>query len=117
MDRCGANYSLECYEEANAYIARMADPSQAARLAAASAAMSGDMRKAKTLVRKVKETYPDFDIDTWLSIVPFREQWQKTYIEKGSSGPDFKLCTLKLRMDFPKFDPGFRAHARIGKKD
>lgn len=79
----GANYSLECYEEANAYIARMADPSQAARLAAASAAMSGDMRKAKTLVRKVKETYPDFDIDTWLSIVPFREQWQKDLYREG----------------------------------
>jgi DNA-binding SARP family transcriptional activator/TolB-like protein/Tfp pilus assembly protein PilF len=79
----GANYCLERYEDANAYIERMADPSQAARLAAASAAMSGNMRKAKTLVRKVKETYPDFEINTWLSIVPFRQQWQKDLYREG----------------------------------
>lgn len=79
----GASYSLERYEEANAYIERMADPSQAARLAAASAAMAGNMRKAKSLVRKVKEIYPDFDVDTWLSIVPVREQWQKDHYREG----------------------------------
>ncbi|QND48745.1 DNA-binding protein [Rhizobium lusitanum] len=79
----GASFYLERYEDASDYIARMADPSQAARLAAASAAMSGNMRKAKTLVRKVKETYPDFDIDTWLSIVPLREQWQKDLYREG----------------------------------
>lgn len=79
----GASYSLERYEEASAYIERMADPSQAARLAAASAAMAGNMRKAKALVRKVKEIYPDFDIDTWLSIVPVREQWQKDHYREG----------------------------------
>ncbi|UWU20760.1 MULTISPECIES: DNA-binding protein [unclassified Rhizobium] len=78
-----ANYSLQRYEDAGAYISRMADPSQAARLAAATAAMAGDMRKAKALVRKVKETYPDFKIDTWLSIVPLREQWQKDQYREG----------------------------------
>jgi DNA-binding SARP family transcriptional activator/TolB-like protein/Tfp pilus assembly protein PilF len=78
-----ANYSLQRYEDASAYIERMADPSQAARLAAASAAMAGDTRKAKALVRKVKETYPDFKIDTWLSIVPLREQWQKDQYREG----------------------------------
>ncbi|MFS8114417.1 BTAD domain-containing putative transcriptional regulator [Rhizobium jaguaris] len=79
----GANYCLERYDDANAYIERMADPTQAARLAAASAAMAGDARKAKTLARRVKETYPDFEIDTWLSIVPFREQWQKDLYREG----------------------------------
>ncbi|AYG60943.1 BTAD domain-containing putative transcriptional regulator [Rhizobium jaguaris] len=79
----GANYCLERYDDANAYIERMADPTQAARLAAASAAMAGDTRKAKTLARRVKETYPDFEIDTWLSIVPFREQWQKDLYREG----------------------------------
>lgn len=79
----GASYSLERYEEASAYIERMADPSQAARLAAACAAMAGNMRKAKALVRKVKEIYPDFNIDTWLSIVPVREQWQKDHYREG----------------------------------
>jgi hypothetical protein len=61
----------------------MADPAPAARLAAATAAMAGDLRKAKALVRKVKETYPDFEVDTWLSIVPIREQWQKDHYREG----------------------------------
>ena len=79
----GASYYLERYDDASAYIARMADPTPAARLAAANAAMAGDMRKAKALVRKAKETYPDFEIDTWLSIVPFREQWQQDLYREG----------------------------------
>ncbi|MQB45674.1 DNA-binding protein [Rhizobium sp. ICMP 5592] len=79
----GASYYLERYEDASDYIARMADPTPAARLAAANAAMAGDTRKAKALVRKVKETYPDFEIDTWLSIVPFREQWQQDLYREG----------------------------------
>ncbi|MEF0940299.1 DNA-binding protein [Rhizobium sp. BR 362] len=86
----GANYCLERYDEANAYIARMAEPAQAARLAAASAAMAGDIRKAKTLARRVKETYPDFEIDTWLSIVPFREQWQKDLYREGLKRAGFR---------------------------
>ncbi|MDE1991034.1 MAG: DNA-binding protein [Rhizobiaceae bacterium] len=86
----GANYCLECYDEANAYIARMADPAQASRLAAASAAMAGNMRKAKALVRQVKETYPDFEVDTWLSIVPFREQWQTDLYREGLKRAGFK---------------------------
>ncbi|HEY0121528.1 MAG TPA: DNA-binding protein [Rhizobium sp.] len=79
----GASYYLERYEDASDYIARMADPTPAARLAAANAAMAGDTRKAKALVRKVKETYPDFEIDIWLSIVPFREQWQQDLYREG----------------------------------
>ncbi|MFT4182382.1 MAG: DNA-binding protein [Rhizobium sp.] len=79
----GASYYLQRYEDASDYIARMVDPTPAARLAAANAAMAGDMRKAKKLVRKVKETYPDFEIDTWLSIVPFREQWQQDLYREG----------------------------------
>jgi tetratricopeptide (TPR) repeat protein len=79
----GASYHLEQYEDAANYISRMADPAPAARLAAATAAMAGDLRKAKALVRKVKETYPDFEVDTWLSIVPIREQWQKDHYREG----------------------------------
>ncbi|MGY5809620.1 DNA-binding protein [Rhizobium sp. LEGMi198b] len=79
----GASYHIEQYEDAANYIGRMADPAPAARLAAAVAAMAGDMRKAKALVRKVKETYPDFEVDTWLSIVPIREQWQKDHYRTG----------------------------------
>ena len=79
----GASYHLEQYEDAMNYIDRMADPAPAARLAAATAAMAGNTRKARVLVRKVKETYPDFEIDTWLSIVPIREQWQRDHYREG----------------------------------
>ncbi|MDL2404165.1 BTAD domain-containing putative transcriptional regulator [Rhizobium calliandrae] len=79
----GASYHLGQYKEAMGFIDRMAAPAPAARLAAATAAMAGDMRKAKALVRKVKETYPDFEVDTWLSIVPIREQWQKDHYREG----------------------------------
>ncbi|NTF82777.1 DNA-binding protein [Rhizobium rhizogenes] len=79
----GACYHLERYEDAANYIDRMVDSAPAARLAAAVAAMAGDMRTARALVRKVKETYPDFEVDTWLSIVPIREQWQKDHYRDG----------------------------------
>ncbi|MDL2402968.1 BTAD domain-containing putative transcriptional regulator [Rhizobium mayense] len=79
----GASYFLEQYDQAMSYIGRMADPAPAARLAAAAAGMAGDIRKAKRLVRKVKETYPDFEVDKWLSVVPMREQWQKEHYREG----------------------------------
>ncbi|NTG75375.1 DNA-binding protein [Rhizobium rhizogenes] len=79
----GANFFLEQYEQATSYIDRMSDPAPAARLAAAVAAMAGDTRKAKRLVHKVRETYPDFEVDKWLSIVPMREQWQKEHYREG----------------------------------
>jgi tetratricopeptide (TPR) repeat protein len=79
----GASYCLEQYDQAMAYVDRMADPAPAARLAAAVAAMAGNMPKAKRLVRKVKETYPDFEVDKWLSIVPMREEWQKEHYREG----------------------------------
>ncbi|WP_234709145.1 DNA-binding protein [Rhizobium rhizogenes] len=86
----GANFFLEQYEQATSYINHMADPAPAARLAAAVAAMAGDTRKAKRLVRKVKETYPEFEIDKWLSIVPMREQWQKEHYREGLRRAGFK---------------------------
>lgn len=79
----GASYFLEQYDQAMVYIDHMADPAPAARLAAAVAAMAGNMPKAKRLVRKVKETYPDFEVDKWLSIVPMREEWQKEHYREG----------------------------------
>ncbi|MGO8654724.1 adenylate cyclase, partial [Rhizobium ruizarguesonis] len=47
------------------------------RLSAACWAMLGDMKNARLYMRKVREIYPDFDVDKWLSVVPFKEQWQK----------------------------------------
>ncbi|MBB6301260.1 DNA-binding protein [Rhizobium leucaenae] len=79
----GASYFLEQYDQAASYIDRMGDSAPAARLAAAVAGMAGDTRKAKRLVRKVKETYPEFEVDKWLSVVPMREQWQKEHYREG----------------------------------
>lgn len=79
----GANYCLEEYEQALSYIERMADRGLANRLSAASWAMIGDQKRAKSFVRKARETNPDFDVDTWLSAVPFKEQWQRDHYRDG----------------------------------
>lgn len=79
----GANYCLEEYEQALSYIERMADRGLANRLSAASWAMIGDQKRAKSFVRKARETNPDFDVDTWLTAVPFKEQWQKDHYRDG----------------------------------
>jgi hypothetical protein len=39
--------------------------------------MLGDTKNARLYRRKVRAIYPDFDVDKWLSVVPFKEQWQK----------------------------------------
>ncbi len=79
----GASYCLEEYEQALSYIERMADRGLANRLSAASWAMIGDQKRAKSFVRKARETNPDFDVDTWLTAVPFKEQWQKDHYRDG----------------------------------
>jgi hypothetical protein len=55
----------------------MDDRAPADRLSAACWAMLGDTKNARIYMRKVRETNPDFDVDKWLSVVPFKEQWQK----------------------------------------
>ncbi|MCF3640590.1 DNA-binding protein [Rhizobium sp. TRM95111] len=77
----GAAYNLRRYEEALGYIAKMADPLPAARLAAACWAMLGDEKRARSLTRKAKDVHPDFDVENWLSIVPSRGDWQEHYRE------------------------------------
>lgn len=79
----GANYYLEEYSAALTYINGMADQTPALRLAAACNAMLGEQRQAKVLTRKVKEHYPDFDVDTWLSVLPIREEWQREHYRHG----------------------------------
>ncbi|MCZ4094020.1 SARP family transcriptional regulator [Sinorhizobium psoraleae] len=79
----GASYSLGQYEQALAYIDRMRDRTPADRLSAASWGMLGDRRKARQFVRKTLEVHPDFDLDRWMAIVPFREEWQKEHYREG----------------------------------
>jgi DNA-binding SARP family transcriptional activator len=79
----GANYCLERYEEALACLGRMADQSHISRVAAACWGMLGDRKKAHQYKRKTMATHPDFDIETWLSIMPIREQWQREQYREG----------------------------------
>lgn len=79
----GACYSLSQYDKALAYIERMRDPTPAARLAAASWGMLGNRKKASQYVRKTFEVHPDFNLEKWMAIVPFREEWQKTHYGEG----------------------------------
>jgi len=55
----------------------MDDRTPADRVAAASSAMLGDVKKARLYMRRARETNPDFDLDRWLTLVPFKEAWQK----------------------------------------
>nr|NLR87974.1 hypothetical protein [Rhizobium sp. P28RR-XV] len=79
----GASYTLSRFQTALDYINQMADPSLADRLAAASWAMLGHQDEARMLVRRVRETNPDFDVDRWLSFVPTKEQWHKDLYCEG----------------------------------
>jgi DNA-binding SARP family transcriptional activator/tetratricopeptide (TPR) repeat protein len=73
----GANFALARYVEALDAISRMDDRTPADRLTAACWAMLGDVKNARHYMRKARETHPDFDVDRWLSLVPFKEAWQK----------------------------------------
>ncbi|OWZ93823.1 hypothetical protein B9J07_09800 [Sinorhizobium sp. LM21] len=79
----GASYSLGQYEQAIAYIERMRDPTPADRLSAASWGMLGNRKKARQFVRKTFDVHPDFDLDKWMTIVPFREEWQRVHYCEG----------------------------------
>ncbi len=79
----GAGYSSGRYELALHYIGRMKDRTPADRLSAASWAMLGDLTKARHFVRRTRATLPEFDVDKWLEIVPFKERWQKDHYREG----------------------------------
>ena len=79
----GAAYSIGEYQEALDYIARMKEKAPADRLAAASWAMLNNPQKARQFVRKTLANNPDFELDKWLLMVPFREEWQKNHYREG----------------------------------
>jgi tetratricopeptide (TPR) repeat protein len=79
----GANYCLERYETALECLARMEDQEPVSRVAAACWGMLGDRRKAQFYRRKTLVIHPDFNVETWLSIMPVREQWQKEQYREG----------------------------------
>lgn len=79
----GASFCIGKYDESLSYIASMKDRTPADRLSAANWAMLDDQKKARSYVRKARETHPDFNVDTWLSIVPFKEQWVKDHYREA----------------------------------
>ena len=79
----GACYSLGRYEEALNYIGRMNDRAPADRLSAACWGMLGDGRKASQFVRKTFDVHPAFDLETWMALVPFKEEWQRQHYKEG----------------------------------
>lgn len=79
----GASYSIGLYEQALDYIARMKDRSPTDRLAAASWGMLGDTSKARQFIRRTYNVHPNFDLDSWMAIVPFKEEWQRQHYYEG----------------------------------
>ncbi|MGD9479448.1 hypothetical protein [Shinella sp. G-2] len=79
----GASYSFGKYEEALAYIGRMKDKTPVHRLTAACWAMLGDLKKARLFVRRTYNVNPNFDMEAWMAVVPFREEWQREQYYEG----------------------------------
>ena len=79
----GAAYALGKYEEALAYIARMKDKEPVHRISAACWAMLGDIKKARLFVRRTYESNPNFDFESWVAIIPFKEEWQRKHYYEG----------------------------------
>ena len=79
----GASYFLERYNDAIAYVEAMKDKERAYRIAAASCAMIGDRRRAQFYRQRAQSLNPVFDLEKWLSVIPFKEQWQKDLYREG----------------------------------
>jgi tetratricopeptide (TPR) repeat protein len=79
----GACYFLEQYEDAIDYVEAMKDKAPAHRIAAASCAMIGDRKRAHFYRQRAEALNPVFDVEKWLSVVPFKEQWQKDLYREG----------------------------------
>ncbi|MBY5607671.1 peptide antibiotic resistance protein [Rhizobium leguminosarum] len=79
----GASFFLEQYEEAIAYVEAMKDKAPAHRIAAASCAMIGDRKRALFHRQRAESINPVFDVEKWLAIVPFTEDWQKRLYREG----------------------------------
>ncbi|MGB8292920.1 peptide antibiotic resistance protein [Rhizobium ruizarguesonis] len=79
----GASFFLEQYEEAIVYVEAMKDKAPAHRIAAASCAMIGDRKRALFHRQRAESINPVFDVEKWLAIVPFKEDWQKELYREG----------------------------------
>lgn len=79
----GASYLLGQYADALAYLDKMRDAGPASRLAAVSWAMMGNLAKAKAYRLRAVRDNPNFDLEVWLSMIPFKEKWQTEHYREG----------------------------------
>lgn len=79
----GASYFIEQYEQTIAYVEAMKDKAPAHRIAAAACAMMGDRKRAQIYRQRANALNPVFDLEKWLAVVPFKEQWQKDLYREG----------------------------------
>jgi TolB-like protein/class 3 adenylate cyclase len=68
-----ARFTLGDYEGTLEALARMRDPSQAHRMAAAACALLGRMEEARVHACAVKRVQPDFSIEQWRQVPPYRD--------------------------------------------
>ncbi len=86
----GANFHLQRYREAIESMSRMRDNSPAYRLMAASWALLGESEKAAEYVRRAKDIHPDFNVESWLAILPIRDRTFAQHYEHGLREAGFK---------------------------
>lgn len=68
-----ARFTLGDYKGTLEALARMRDPSQAHRMAAAAWALLGQMEKARLHAYAVKRVQPGFSLDHWRQVPPYRD--------------------------------------------
>lgn len=86
----GANFHLQRYRQAIEAMSRMREASPAYRLLAASWALLGEREKAAEYVRKATEIHPDFNVSSWMSILPIRDRAFAQHYEQGLREAGFK---------------------------
>lgn len=86
----GANYSLGRFDTAIEKLTHVVDQTNVLRFNAACWAMLGDTRKARAYMRRTLEHFPDFEIDRWLSLIPFRDPAQREHYREGLLKAGFK---------------------------
>ena len=86
----GLHFQLRSYEAAIDAIEHMGDPLPALRIAAASWAYLGEVKRASQNAAKFLRSYPDFRIEQWLSIVPDKNPDDHRHYEHGLRLAGFK---------------------------
>lgn len=79
----GASYFIGEYQQALDHIKKMKDSSSAFRLAAACWGMLGQTSKARSCRQRVLKDNPDFDLESWLAMIPIKEKWQIEHYREG----------------------------------